>query len=645
MSWYQRLSARWDDSSRIALTNGDLTVTYGDLTERVHRACGLLQQAGLEPGDVVAIQLPRSIEILDLVLGATALGMPVVPMNDRYTDAEVSYQLADSFAKLAFLSDGTAPELPPGCRVVRASALPRALADAPARKPTGTVPDDATAIIGYTSGTTGRPKGALITHANLTAIVSGLHGAWRWSREDRLLHALPLFHIHGLFVAQFGALWANARTDWVGRFDAVDTLRAIDRLGSTLFMGVPTFYQRFIELPDALRFDLSRVRLFTCGSAPLPAHVLDGFERRFGHRVLERYGMTEVGIVLSNPYEGARRAGAVGLPLPGVEATLADPVTDAPTADGDVGELRIGGPTVFRGYLNNPEKTAGSFDANGRVRTGDLATRDADGYFRIVGRLRDLVIAGGLNVYPSEVEAVLLDHPDVAEVACVGVIDVDLGERLVADVVWKPGATLAMEALDAWARQRLAPYKTPRAWRTVSSLPRNAMGKVDKTLIRAEWEMPRVRGGLAADVSAIARGNLALALESEGLRLEAETAFEGARAVFDRNVGARYFVAEVAGAYAGQCMVTTEWSDWRARQIWWLQSVYVHPAYRKRGVFKALYKAVVDGARTSGASGVRLYVDRSNTRAIDVYRRQQMNGDHYMLFETMFAEPEKAVDR
>jgi malonyl-CoA/methylmalonyl-CoA synthetase len=645
MSLYHRLQARWVDPERIALTNGEVVVSYGELVARVQRACGLIADAGLQRGDVLALQLPRSPGFVELFLAALASGVAVVPINDRSTDAEVGYALADARAKLAILPTDTSPALPPACAVLRATDLVRRLSLQPAVDVPTAVPDDAIAVIAYTSGTTGRPKGAAITHANLLAMVTALHDAWRWSPEDRLLHALPLFHIHGLFVAQLGALWANARTDQVQRFDALDTLRAIDRLGSTLFMGVPTFYQRFIELPEALRFDLSRVRLFTCGSAPLPAHVLDAFERRFGHRILERYGMTEVGIVLSNPYDGVRRAGTVGLPLPGVVAAIADATTDAPVEDGAVGELRIGGPTVFGGYLNSPEKTAASFDAHGRVRTGDLAVRDPDGYFRIVGRLRDLVIAGGLNVYPSEVESVLLDHPDVAEIACVGVIDIDLGERLVADVVLKPDVTVGPDALPAWAKHRLAPYKCPRAWRFVASLPRNAMGKVDKKQIRAEWETPSVRPGRATDVNAIATANLALALESEGLRLEAEAAFEGVRAVFDRNVGARYFVAEVAGAYAGQVMITTEWSDWRARPIWWLQSAYVHPAYRRRGVFKALFDAVVGAARHAGAAGIRLYADRNNADAQAVYRRLDMDGDHYRVFETMFIVPEKAVDQ
>jgi malonyl-CoA/methylmalonyl-CoA synthetase len=635
--FYHLLTRRWTVPDAVAIEYGDTRLSWRELGERTARAAGWLRAQGLGPGSVLALQLGRSYELLELHLASLATGVATVPINERYTAAEVDYLLADSGATLACVTDDLG-----GPGRVRASDLRAALdASAPADLSDPPGPDAIAAIV-YTSGTTGRPKGAVITHANLAATVTALHEAWRWRSDDVLLHALPLFHIHGLFVAQFGALHAGARTIWMERFDAREAMETLQDRGCTLFMGVPTFYQRFLELPPVARFDLSRMRLFTCGSAALPAITHQAFEDRFGHRILERYGMTEVGIVISNPYDGERRPGAIGLPLPGVRARICEPEAERELPPGEVGELRIAGPSVFRGYLNAPEKTAASFDADGFLRTGDLGWKSADGYFTLVGRSRDLVISGGFNVYPAEVEGALLEHPEVAEAAVVGVFDPDLGERVVATVVPRPGASLEAASALAWAKDRLAPYKRPRRIEIAASLPRNAMGKVQKDQLRAAWERPVVRDARPDEAELLARHNVAMALETEGIALDPATALAGAQAVFSRDVGARYFVAEIAGSFAGQCMVTTEWSDWRDRVVWWLQSVYVAPACRKRGVYRALHEAVISRARDAGAGGLRLYVDRRNQRAAEVYRRVGMNGDHYLVFEAMFDEPPEA---
>ncbi len=477
MSTWNRWSRSWRPN-RVALITEEGRLTYGELGRRVARAAGWLQNRGLRAGDVLALQMPRSLAYLELHLGALAIGVATLPMNDRYTAAEVDFLLRDSEAALAVLMRGTVEALGRGVPAdeVRA-ALDRAVA-APLDADVG---DDALAVLCYTSGTTGRPKGARILHRNLQATVTALHEAWRWSSDDVIIHALPLYHIHGLFLGQHGALCAGATAVWLPRFEAAAVVSALDEHRGTIFMGVPTFYHRLLQLPEPLP-RLDHVRLFTSGSAPLPAHVHRAFEARFGHRILERYGMTEVGIVLSNPYEGERRPGAVGFPLPGVGARVVS--EDGRVCEpGEVGEVQISGPSVCAGYLNLPEKTAATI-VDGWMHTGDLGMCDSDGYFHIVGRSKDMILVGGLNVYPRTVESVLLDHEAVSEAAVVGVPDDDLGERVVAAVVVRrevdPGALIR------WCRDRLAPYKCPRDLRLVPALPRNSMGKVTKHVLRSE---------------------------------------------------------------------------------------------------------------------------------------------------------------
>jgi malonyl-CoA/methylmalonyl-CoA synthetase len=334
-------------------------------------------------------------------------------------------------------------------------------------------PDDA-ALIGYTSGTTGAPKGAVLSHGNLLASSESVRLAWRWDTGDRLVLALPLFHIHGLGVGLHGTLLAGASAVLLPRFDAQAVLDAAAAHQATLFFGVPTMYARLAASPRL--GELGRLRLCVSGSAPLPPAVFDRLAEGSGQRVLERYGMTETGMNVSNPYDGERRPGTVGFPLPGVELRLA----------ADKGEIQLRGPNVFSRYWGQPEATAAAFTADGWFRTGDIGRYDDDGYLRLVGRARELIITGGLNVYPREVEDVLLGHPDVADVAVAGMADAEWGEIVTAWVVpSRPSAPPAVAALTDFAAERLARFKCPRRVVFVEALPRNALGKVLRHELRA----------------------------------------------------------------------------------------------------------------------------------------------------------------
>lgn len=332
-------------------------------------------------------------------------------------------------------------------------------------------------VICYTSGTTGRPKGARIRQSNIAACVDALHTAWGWRADDVLIHALPLFHVHGLFVAQHGALRAGASTCWLPRFEAVALLQTIEGEQGTVVMGVPTFYTRLLAHGLA-GHALDSVRLFTSGSAPLPAATWEAFRRATGRSIVERYGMTEVGIVVSNPLD-ATVPGTIGFPLAGVRARME--TEGRPSEVGEVGELFIAGPSVFEGYHNRPEATAEAL-IDGWMRTGDLGWMDEEGRITLVGRRSEMVISGGLNVYPAEVEAAVVRHPEVAEAAVFGVPDADLGEQVRVAVVAE--SPLDPSALRGWLREHLAGYKIPKQVHQVDVLPRNAMGKVTKQVLK-----------------------------------------------------------------------------------------------------------------------------------------------------------------
>jgi malonyl-CoA/methylmalonyl-CoA synthetase len=558
------------------------------------------------------VQLDKDPAFIALHLGALAAGITTLPLHPAATRAEVDALMADAGA------------------TVLVDDLPALRAALDAATPERPVPVDAgsTAVLLYTSGTTGQPKGVPLTHTNLLAGVTSLHDAWRWSADDVLLHALPLFHVHGLFVALYGALYAGAHTRLLASFDPARVLAELPRC--TVFMGVPTFYSRLL-VHGRRGVDLSGMRLFTSGSAPLPAAHHDRFEHDFGHRILERYGMTEIGIVLANPYDGERRAGTVGQPLPHVEARVVDEVGQ-PVEPDVVGQICIRGASVFAGYLGRPEATATTL-VDGWMQTGDLGAVSPDGYFRVVGRAKDLVISGGMNVYPGEVEAALTALPGVREAAVFGVPDEDLGERVAAAVVldgpdWDP------PGLSAALRDRLAPYKLPRRWFRLDALPRNTMGKVGKAALRRRYGVT-VRAAGMDDHAAIVAGNEALCAETEDFTLDRATVAAGVQRVLTGQVDGYYWIAEREGRHAGQLLITREWSDWRNAYVWWIQSVYVDPAHRRAGVYRALHDHVVARARREGVAGLRLYVERDNHAAQATYVRVGMDSEHYQLFEQM----------
>ena len=489
-------------AARTALEFPQRSYTYRELALEVQRALGLFSAMNIEAGDRVATALETSPEAVVFHLASLFSGSIHVPINPRYTEPEIGYILDDTRARLFVRHGPACGPAGSGQRAVeilerteegryevrsRAACL-EGLLDRVG--PAGTLAPDRrdtdVALICFTSGTTGRPKGAMLTYGNLFAGSRCLWAAWGWRSDDVLLHALPLFHIHGLLVALHGALFAGAKAILEPGFDAARILGRLARGEATIFMGVPTMYNRMVAVPDPEAYRLETVRLLTSGSAPLSAETFRAFQRLYGHTVLERYGMTETGIVLSNPLEAERRPGSVGMPLSGVEVRLVDPEGRGPVPEGVPGEILVRGPTVFKGYWQRDEETHASFKEGGWFRTGDLARQDRDGYFYLVGRRKELIITGGFNVYPREVEEVLLGHEAVEEAAVMGEPDPDLGERVVAAVACKQGGSgVSSHALLAYCRERLAGYKCPRQVYILSSLPKNEMGKVCKDRVRS----------------------------------------------------------------------------------------------------------------------------------------------------------------
>lgn len=487
-----------DDPSALLLEAPDGTrLTYGGAQRRTARLAHAFRALGVRPGDRVAVQIEKSPLALLLYLACMRTGAVLVPMNPAYTDPEVDHLVGDAEPAL-FVRDparGPAGAVP----VVTADAQGEGtLAELAAAQPDDhddvTVgPDDLAALV-YTSGTTGRPKGAMLSHGNLTANAVTLHRLWGFGPDDVLLHALPVFHVHGLFVAVNCVLANGTGMVFLPRFDASNVLQNLPR--STVLMGVPTHYTRLLAEPGFDASACSTMRLFVSGSAPLLAATHEEFRARTGHAILERYGMTETGMLTSNPLGGVRRAGTVGPPLPDVQLRITAPDTDAQTGDGDpaagpeaIGGIEVRGPNVFRGYWRRPELAGTEFTADGFFRTGDVGSLDGDGYLTIAARAKDVIISGGLNVYPKEVEDVLDQVEGVHESAVVGLPDADFGEAVVAAVVAEPGATPDEAALRAMAREQLAAYKVPKRIHVVAALPRNAMGKVEKARLRSD--LPR----------------------------------------------------------------------------------------------------------------------------------------------------------
>ncbi len=490
---YHRLFAPLSDrhDSLLMLANG-AAISGVEFLAMVHRAAGALRAQGVRAGDRVAVQIAKTPETLAVYGATVAAGAVFLPLNTAYTAAEVDYFVGDAEPTLLLVDPARADALTPvalayGAQLLTLAANGRGsfrdLCDmqADACVVEDRDEDDLAALL-YTSGTTGRSKGAMLTHGNLLSNAEALAREWRFAPNDVLLHALPIFHTHGLFVATNVSLLSGASMLFLPGFDLDAVLRLLPR--ATVLMGVPTFYTRLLEAPHFDRALCQGMRLFVSGSAPLLADTHVAFEARTGHRILERYGMTETNMNTSNPYDGERRAGTVGLPLPGVELIVADPATGARLPAGETGVVEVRGPNVFKGYWRMPDKTRDEFRDNGFFITGDLGCFSDDGYLTLVGRQKDLIITGGFNVYPKELELLLDEQPGVLESAVIGVPHPDFGEAVVAVLVAQSGVALDLAAIDVVLRDRLARYKQPKALEIVAELPRNTMGKVQKNMLR-----------------------------------------------------------------------------------------------------------------------------------------------------------------
>ena len=480
------------------LPGGTETVSYGQLEATVQQTMAYLGALGVQPGDRVALQLPKCLPFVYLHLAIMRLGAVTLPLNPGYPETELLYFLTNSGASLFFAGahsqeklEGALAEISSLEEVIflqtdTSDPFLALIAGVPgADLPQPPADPDLTALMIYTSGTTGRPKGAQITHGNLTANLNSLHEAWGWQEEDVLLHVLPIFHVHGLVVALHGALNAGATAVLLPKFEPGPALGTMVDKPCTLFMAVPTIHKRLVDYAGAEAYDLSHMRLLTSGSDRLPDDLFLKYQETFGHTLLERYGMTETGMNLSNPLHGERRVGSVGLPLPDVEARVVDPITEQPLPDGEVGEVQIRGPHVFKGYWQMPGKTADAFTGDGWLRTGDMGLREADGYYTLKGRSKDLIITGGLNVYPPEVELVLVQHPAVAECVVIGCPDEEWGERVTAVIKPRRGVEITDADIINHCREHLVNYKAPRKVVFVEELPSNALGKVQKARLRA----------------------------------------------------------------------------------------------------------------------------------------------------------------
>ncbi len=432
--------------------------TFGEIDQRSDRMAAALVAQGLTPGDRLCVQLANCIEIIDIYLACIKTGIIFVPINILYRDREISHIIADAEPKLFITSDNTPHPAEP-----RASAS--------GQTPTfPTLTGDTPAALVYTSGTTGTSKGAILTHNNFAANALNLLTCWQITDHDRFLLALPLFHVHALGNGLHCWLISGCRMRLLERFEHQTAVEQFEDFRPTLFFGVPTIYVRLLETPREAAQQIGKnMRLFVSGSAPLPAHVLEEFRELFGHTILERYGMTETIMNISNPYVGERRPGSVGLPLPGVSVRLSE-----------TGEVLLKGPNVFAGYWKRDDATRDAF-IDGWFKTGDIATRSDDGYYTLSGRKSDLIISGGFNIYPREIEEFLMEQPEIIEAAVIGEPDRLRGEIPVAYVVVRE--PIDPDVLIERCRAKLASFKVPRKLLTIDLLPRNALGKVQKHLL------------------------------------------------------------------------------------------------------------------------------------------------------------------
>ena len=466
-------------------------IHYDELDATSARIAHALCAEGCVPGDRVAAQVDKCWEALALYLGCLRAGLAFVPLNTGYQKSELAYFFADAEPRVIVCrpdAADTMATLRPASRVLTLAAgegtlLDRVAGEREAFETVRSGPDDLAAIL-YTSGTTGRPKGAMLSHRNLGSNALALVDCWGFTRGDVLLHALPIYHVHGLFVAFHCALFSGSRLLWLAKFEPTAVRQLLPR--ATVMMGVPTFYTRLLGEESFGAADCASMRLFISGSAPLLAETFGQFRQRTGFTILERYGMSETGMLTSNPLVGERIAGTVGPPLPGVQVRVVD-VEGAPCAQGEVGGIEVKGPNVFRGYWRLPEKSREDFTADGYFRTGDVGEILDNGHVRLVGRAKDLVITGGLNVYPKEIEEKIDALPDVVESAVIGVPDPDYGEAVTAIVVARSGHALTENGVIASLKAQIAGFKVPKRVHFVDELPRNAMGKVQKNVLRDRY--------------------------------------------------------------------------------------------------------------------------------------------------------------
>ena len=490
---YALLRAHFPESAEqpcLLITDGSV-IHYGDLDAASARMAHALLAAGCQPGDRVAAQVDKCWEALALYLGCLRAGLVFLPLNTGYQKGELAYLFGDAEPAVIVCQPESAERvaaLRPEAVVLTLAAgkgtlLERADGEPDDFATVTSQPDDLAAIV-YTSGTTGRPKGAMLTHRNLGSNALALVDCWGFTRGDTLLHALPIYHIHGLFIGVHCALLSASRMLWLAKFDAHEVRALLPR--ATVMMGVPTFYTRLLADPSFGAVDCQSMRLFISGSAPLLPDTFHEFRQRTGCTILERYGMSETGINTSNPLHGERIAGTVGPPVPGVSVRVVD-AEGRPCATGEVGGVELKGPNVTPGYWRKPDKTREEFIADGYFRTGDVGEMLPNGYLRIVGRAKDLIITGGLNVYPKEIEERIDALPGVVESAVIGLPDADFGEAVVAVVVAQPGHALNEGDVIAALKGEIANFKVPKRVHFVTDLPRNTMGKVQKNLLRDKF--------------------------------------------------------------------------------------------------------------------------------------------------------------
>jgi malonyl-CoA/methylmalonyl-CoA synthetase len=485
-----------DKSACCIETHEGLSYSWNDLEHATARIANFLTGLDLPPGSRIAVQVEKSPEALMLYLATIRAGFVYLPLNTAYRASEIDYFLNNAEPAVVVCS-------PPNFGWVSSIAfkagaahvftlgeerdgtlLARAAHQADNFETVRRAPGDLAAIL-YTSGTTGRSKGAMLTHDNLASNARVLKDYWHWQEGDVLLHALPLFHVHGLFVASHGALMNGSKMIFLSRFDNASVIRCLPR--ATVFMGVPTYYVRLVADPSFNRDACGKMRLFVSGSAPLLTDTFEEFARRTGHAILERYGMSETTMLTSNPYAGERIGGTVGLPLPGVSVRVVNQDGKA-CAPGEIGGIEVAGPNVFKGYWRMPEKTAEEFTPDGYFKTGDVGRFDKNGYLAIVGRSKDLIISGGYNVYPKEIESVIDEMDGVVESAVIGVPHPDFGEAVIAVVVAEPDKNFSESGLVSTLKTKIANFKVPKRILFVDQLPRNTMGKVQKNMLRQQYE-------------------------------------------------------------------------------------------------------------------------------------------------------------